>query len=188
MVRELSTPHRQIFQLRITLADVTPSVWRRVLVPGGYTLDRVHRVFQHAFGWQDCHLHSFDIDGIQYGQPDPDGGLPLRDELDIRLDAVTAKGGRFVYTYDFGDWWEHDVTVEDVFGADPDERYPRCTGGERACPPEDVGGPAGYRNLLAALADPRHPEHVPMRSWLDRDFDPHTFDPDRATTLIRWLS
>lgn len=119
MVRELSSPQRQIFQLKISLSDVTPVVWRRVLVPGGYTLDRLHRVFQHVMGWQDCHLHSFEIDGLQYGEPDPDGELTLRDELDTRLDAVIGKGSRFRYTYDFGDWWEHDVTVEDAFGADP---------------------------------------------------------------------
>ena len=179
---------RQIFQLRVSLADVTPPVWRRVLVPGGYTLDRVHRVFQYTLGWQDCHLHSFDIEGLQYGEPDPEGELTLRDELDARLDAVVTKGGRFLYTYDFGDWWEHEVIVEDVFGADPDERYPLCTGGERACPPEDVGGPFGYRQFLAALADRAHPEHEPMRSWVGESFDPTSFDADRASTLARRLS
>jgi hypothetical protein len=179
---------RQIFQLKVTLADVTPAVWRRVLVPGGYTLDRLHRVVQLAMGWQDCHLHSFDIDGAQYGEPDPDGELALRDELDVRLDAVAAKGARFVYTYDFGDWWEHEITVEDVFGAEPDERYPACAGGERACPPEDIGGAAGYARFLGALADPAHPEHEPMREWVGRPFDPASFEADRTTTLLRRLA
>ncbi|MEO3748783.1 plasmid pRiA4b ORF-3 family protein [Plantactinospora sp. B5E13] len=176
---------RQIFQLRVTLADVTPEVWRRVLVPGGYTLDRVHRVFQSAMGWQNCHLHSFDINGVQYGEPDPDEELAFRDELETRLDEVAAKGGRFRYTYDFGDWWEHDVTVEDVFGADPEERYPRCAAGAGACPPEDVGGPFGYRRFLAAYADPDHPEYEAMRGWLGRPFVPTDFDVERASTLVR---
>lgn len=179
---------RQIFQLKVSLSDVSPPVWRRVLVPGGYTLDRVHRVIQHAMGWHDCHLHSFDIDGFQYGEPDPDGELALRDELDVRLDDVAVKGSRFLYTYDFGDWWEHDVTVEDIFGAEPDERYPLCLDGDRACPPEDVGGAFGYRTFLAALADPTHPDYEQMRSWTVRPFDPADFDPDRATTLVRRLS
>ena len=179
---------RQIFQLKVSLADVTPPVWRRVLVPGGYTLDRLHRVIQHAMGWQDCHLHSFDIDGVQYAQPDPDGELSPCDELDARLDAVAAKGSRFLYTYDFGDWWEHEVTVEDVLVAEPDERYPVCVDGERACPPEDVGGAFGYRAFLAALADPEHPDHGPMRVWVGGAFDPADFDPARATTLVRRLT
>ncbi|WBB81732.1 plasmid pRiA4b ORF-3 family protein [Micromonospora sp. WMMD882] len=178
---------RQIFQLQISLAGVRPSVWRRVLVPGGYTLDRLHRVVQYAVGWQDYHLHSFEIDGVQYGVPDPVGELPLRDELDTRLDAVVGKGSRFHYTYDFGDWWEHDLLVEDVLTADPEGRYPSCLDGERAGPPEEVGGPAGYRLLLAALADPFHPEHEAMRDWLGRPFDPEVFEPRRVSTLLRRL-
>jgi hypothetical protein len=178
---------RQIYQLRITLCEVSPSVWRRVTVPGGYTLDRVHRVIQFAMGWQDLHLHSFDVDGQQYGPPDPVGDLPAHDELDVRLDSVAGKGDGFRYTYDFGDWWEHEVTVEDVFVAEPDERYPACVDGARACPPEDVGGPYGYGELLAALADPDHPRYEAMRAWLGRDHDPDGFDPARVSTLLRRL-
>ncbi|WP_200209234.1 plasmid pRiA4b ORF-3 family protein [Micromonospora coerulea] len=178
---------RQILQLTVALAGVRPPVWRRVLVPAGYTLDRVHRVVQHAMGWRDCHLHSFEIDGRQYGEPDPDGELAVRDELDVRLDAVVGKGSRFHYTYDFGDWWEHALLVEDVCTADPDERYPACLDGERACPPEDVGGPAGYAALLAALADPAHPEHRAMGEWVGAGFDPDAFDAARTSTLLRRL-
>ena len=176
---------RQIFQVRISLADVTPEVWRRVAVPGAYTLDRMHRVIQYAMGWQNYHLHSFEIEGVQYGEPDPDGELDLRDELEVRLDAVAGKDSRFVYTYDFGDWWEHEVLVEDVLPADPDERYPLCLAGERACPPEDVGGPEGYAEFVAAVVDPGHPRYPAMREWLGRDFDPTAFEPDRVSTLLR---
>lgn len=179
---------RQIYQLRVTLEGVTPEVWRRLLVPGGFTLDRVHRVIQYAMGWQDCHLHSFDIRGVQYGEPDPDGELALRDELDARLDAVVSPGERFRYTYDYGDWWEHTVQVEAVWPADPDERYPLCLEGERACPPEDVGGVLGYRQLVAALADPGHPDHDQMREWLGRSYEAEVFIPEIATTLMRRLA
>jgi hypothetical protein len=188
VLRERESMSRQIYQLRIALAEVVPQVWRRVLVPGGYTLDRLHRVIQYAMGWLDLHLHSFEVGGDQYGEPDPVGELVLRDELDARLDAVAGKGDVFHYTYDFGDWWEHEVTVEDVFGAEPDERYPVCVDGARACPPEDVGGGYGYRELLAALGDPDHPEHGNVRAWLGRDLDPAAFDPARATTLLRRLT
>jgi hypothetical protein len=179
---------RPIYQLRVALAEVVPPVWRRVLVPGAFTLDRVHRVIQYAMGWKDAHLHSFEIAGVQYGEPDPDGELALRDELDIRLDAVAGKGDIFRYTYDFGDWWEHELAVEDVFAAEPDERYPRCVDGGRACPPEDVGGAAGFAAMLAALDDPAHPEHEAMRDWLGREFDREAFRPDRVTTLLRRLT
>ncbi|MEV0152456.1 plasmid pRiA4b ORF-3 family protein [Micromonospora sp. NPDC050686] len=178
---------RQIFQVQMSLAGVRPPVWRRVLVPGGFTLDRLHRVVQYAMGWQDCHLHSFDIDGIQYGEPDPDGELAVRDELDVRLDAVVGKGSRFQYTYDFGDWWEHDLLVEDALTGDPEQRYPYCVDGARACPPEDVGGPPGYQLLLAALADPGHPEHAAMRRFVGDRFASEAFDAGRVSTLLRRL-
>ncbi|GAA3188966.1 plasmid pRiA4b ORF-3 family protein [Dactylosporangium siamense] len=179
---------RTIIQLRISLDGVEPTVWRRVLIPGGFTLDRVHRVVQFAMGWGDRHLHVFDVEGVQYGVPDPDGLLDVHDELDVRLDAVASKGGRLRYTYDFGDWWEHDLTVEDEFPADLDTAYPVCTAGERACPPDDVGGPDGYRDLVAAVGDPAHPDHVAMGEWLGRAFDPGAFDPARATTLLRRMT
>jgi len=179
---------RLIYQLRITLAEVDPPVWRQVAVPGGYTLDRVHRVVQLAMGWQDCHLHSFEIDGVQYGVPDPDGELEVRDELDVRLDAVVGKDSRLRYTYDFGDWWDHELEVVGIHPADPDERYPRCLSGARACPPEDVGGAAGYARFLAAVTDPGDPEHLAMREWLGRRYDPDDFDPDRASALLRRMA
>jgi len=179
---------RQIYVLKITLADVSPPVWRRVAVPAAYTLDRVHRVIQLAMGWQQCHLHSFDIGGVQYGQPDPDDVLDVRDELEARLDSVAGKDDRFGYVYDFGDWWEHQVAVEEVIAADPAERYPTCLAGAGACPPEDVGGVYGYEQLRAALADPRHPEHAEMAEWLGRDFDPEEFDAARVTALLRRMA
>jgi pRiA4b ORF-3-like protein len=182
------TMARRIFQLTVTLSDIEPPVWRRLQIPAGYTLDRVHRVLQYAMGWRDCHLHSFEIGGAQYGEPDPDGELALHDELDYRLDAVAGAGSRLRYTYDFGDWWEHDVLVDGVLAAEPDERYPRCLAGARACPPEDVGGPEGYALFLAALGDPGHPDHEAMREWIGRPFDPEGFDPVRVTTLLRRLT
>jgi hypothetical protein len=179
---------RAVYQLKVTLEGVSPPVWRRLLIPGGYTLDRVHRAIQYGMGWHDCHLHSFEAAGVQYGEPDPDGELALDDELDFRLDAVAAKGDRLRYTYDFGDWWEHEIEVEDVSPADPEQRYPRCLAGEGACPPEDVGGPDGYAEFLEALVDEQHPEHPAMREWIGGVFDPHLFDPGRATTLLRRLT
>lgn len=179
---------RDIYQLRVALADVEPAVWRRVLVPGGYTLDRVHRVIQIAMGWHDVHLHSFEIDGDQYGEPDPEGELVLRDELDARLDAVAGKGSRFGYTYDFGDWWEHEIVVEEVSAAQPGVRYPCCVDGERACPPEDIGGPTEYRELLDALADPAHPRRAVLTAWVSDRFDPDAFDPGRVSTLLRRMT
>ncbi|GAA1775408.1 plasmid pRiA4b ORF-3 family protein [Luedemannella helvata] len=172
--------------MRISLDGVAPPVWRLVQVPGAYTLDRVHRVIQYAMGWQNYHLHSFDIAGTAYGEPDPDDDLDLVDEMEVRLDAVTARGTRLRYTYDYGDWWEHTVEVEDVLAADPDERYPVCLDGSGACPPEDVGGVFGYAEVVAALGDAGHPEHAAIRERFGAAVE--TFDPRLATTLLRRLA
>lgn len=179
---------RQIYHLSITLADVRPAVWRRVAVPGGYTLDRVHRVIQLSMGWLDGHLHSFDIGTVQYGVPDADGLLDVRDEIDTRLDAVAGKDSRFVYTYDFGDWWEHSVDVEDVLDAAPGAVYPVCTAGKGDCPPEDVGGAYGYDRFRAVMADPTHPDYEATVRWFGTRTAGRDFDPERATALLRRMT
>ncbi len=178
---------RRIHQLKVTICDTDPPIWRRLSVPGGYTLDRVSRIIQLSFGWQGYHLHSFEIGGEQYGEPDPLEELELADELDVRLDAVAAEGARFTYVYDFGDWWEHEVVVERVFDADPDERYPTCVAGERAGPPEDIGGSGGYADLLALLADPAKPDPSGVRDW-QSGFDPDRWDAQHASTLLRRMT
>lgn len=176
---------RRIYFLRVTLVDLTPTVWRRIAVPGAYTLDRLHRAIQLAVGWQDCHLHSFEIGSVQYGEPDPDALLEMRDELDVRLDSVVGKDGRFSYVYDFGDWWEHEIVVEDVLSPDPDERYPYCIDGECAGPPEDIGGVAGFEAYLNALADPGLPKNAELLELLGTDFKPDEFDAERVSALMR---
>jgi hypothetical protein len=178
---------RQVYVLRITLGEVAPPVWRQVIVPGAYTLDRLHRVVQLAMGWSDCHLHAFEVAGVQYGVPDPDM-LDVRDEMDARVDAIAGKDGSFVYTYDFGDWWEHRIVVEDVLVAEPEERYPICVDGEEACPPEDCGGPYGYADLRRVLADPAHADHVATLAWFGAHTGDRAFDADRVTALLRRMA
>lgn len=183
-----SLMERQIYHMKVTLADVQPPVWREIAVPGGYTLDRLHRVIQLAMGWQDCHLHSFDIAAVQYGLPDPDGLLEMRDELDFRIDDVVGKDSRFMYTYDFGDWWEHQIVVQDVSAADPDDRYPACTDGVGNCPPEDVGGVYGYERFLDAISDPNHKDHDATLEWYGDRLGKADFDAARATALMRRMA
>jgi hypothetical protein len=169
----------RIFQLKVTLQNIKPPVWRRILVDASSTLDQVHEGIQAAFGWWNYHLHEFEIDGTRYGDPDPDDdcGPPTVNEQRIRLDTVVTAGSTFGYLYDFGDGWSHRVTVEKDLPAETGTTLPACIGGRRACPPEDCGGPWGYENLLQALADPTHPEHRELTDWLGAPFDPEAFDP-----------
>ena len=138
------TDKTRIFQLKIQLRQVRPPVWRRVLVPGEITLAELHDVIQTAMGWSDSHLHEFEVDGTRYGVPDPDWGFDeVADESRVKLIRVTQQGAQLRYAYDFGDGWEHDVSVEKVLGRQPGSSYPCCVAGRRACPPEDVAVPWG---------------------------------------------
>jgi hypothetical protein len=168
-----------VFQLKVTLLDTKPPIWRRVLVDGGSTLDHLHEVIQAAFGWWNYHLHEFEVGRTRYGVPDPDEdwGEPPRDERRSRLVAIAGEGSSFRYTYDFGDGWDHRVVVERVLPSDAATTVPACIDGRRACPPEDCGGTWGYRELLEILANPTHPEHDERREWIGRPFDPEAFDP-----------
>jgi hypothetical protein len=179
--------HGDVFQLKVTVLDTKPPIWRRVLVDGGGTLDHLHEVIQAAFGWWNCHLHEFEVGRARYGVPDPDEdwGEPPRDERRTRLDAIASEGSSLRYTYDFGDSWDHEIVVEKVLPADSILTVPVCIDGRRACPPEDCGGTWGYRELLEILADPAHPEHNERREWVGRPFDPDAFDPNEFEHNLR---
>ena len=82
------------------------------------------------------------------------------------------------YLYDYGDCWEHTIKVERMAPPEPDVAYPRLIEASGRCPPEDVGGPWGYAEMLEALEDPKHERHAETRDWLGEDFDPHAFEPD----------
>ena len=171
-------PGRSVHQLKVTLKDIRPPVWRRVVVDGSETLHHLHTVIQAAFGWFNSHLHAFVIDGIDYGIPHQDDWTPVQDERRLTLDAA-LRTKRFTYTYDFGDNWVHDIVLEQTYEVGSDDApaaVPDCIDGRRACPPEDCGGPWGYPELLEILADPNHAEHSERLEWLGGPFDPEAFD------------
>jgi hypothetical protein len=175
----------QVYQLKITLRDIKPPIWRRVQVKD-CSLAKLHEVIQVCMGWDGYHLHSFEIGGEQYSEPDPDGMMETEDERKVKLSQVVSGGiKRFSYTYDFGDNWEHTIQVEKVLDAEPGVRYPRCIDGKRACPPEDCGGPWGYGELLEIIADPKHPEHEERMEWMGGEFDPEAFDLDAINAELR---
>lgn len=167
-----------VFQLKVSLLNTKPPIWRRILVDGSMTLAELHDVIQAAFGWWNCHLHEFEIGRARYGAPDPDWdfGPPTNDERTTRLDAVAGEGDSFHYTYDFGDDWRHKVTVEKVGAVEPGTAVPGCIGGRRACPPEDCGGPWGYQDLLESLGG-RPGASDARLDFVGAGFDPAAFDP-----------
>src|SRR5690349_12041367 len=105
-------PGQRTIQLRIELRDVEPQVWRRLLVPGAIRLAKLHDIFQAAMGWENSHLHNFSIGDALYGSQFDDYPPEELNEQDVTVLQALADHNRFVYEYDFGDGWEHDVVVE----------------------------------------------------------------------------
>ena len=171
-----------IFQLRVSLIDVEPLIWRRLLVAKDVTLPRLHPILQAAMGWTNSHLHQFRLGDVSFAEPHPDYEPGPIDYRNIRLNQIAPRrGSTCIYEYDFGDGWEHLLEVEDELPIDTvRDPVPRCLGGARACPPEDCGGPFGYAEFLEAIRNPKHPEHDHMLEWADPEFDPERFDPDRV--------
>ncbi len=170
----MSSPEK-IARIRISLKDIEPEIWRRVEVPLGMSLKGLHDVIQAVMGWQDYHLFEFQIGEKRYGIPDPewDAEREVAQAKLTKLEALAAKGiDRFDYTYDFGDNWEHVVTIEALASADPAVKYPRFLDGARRGPPEDVGGFPGYYEFLDAVSKPRHKEHRHMLEWYGGPYDP----------------
>ena len=178
-----------IYQLRIELLGVKPSIWRRLLVPATIKLDRLHGVLLWTMGWAGGHLHEFMIGDEHYGEPDPYYDTPPQVQREDRATLAAALGARksFIYLYDFGDAWEHRVTLEKILPREPGLKLPQCLAGANACPPEDVGGPSGYTDFLEAIRDPAHKEHAAMLEWCGGAFDPADFRPDDTNTAFREL-
>ena len=176
----------RVYQLRITLEDIDPPIWRRIQVSGNATLYRLHLIIQDVMGWENYHLFEFRIGDADYGEPDPeDSWYVVRNARRYKVAQLLNDSVRqFTYNYDFGDNWIHDVCVESVLDRAEGVRYPLILDGARACPPEDCGGSGGYANLLQILADPSHESYMEFRDWVGTEFDSEQFD---LGTLQRWL-
>lgn len=180
----------QIAQIRISLIDIEPEIWRRVDVPLEANLKMLHDIIQGAMGWMDYHLWEFEVGDKRYGLPDPEWpDDSLSAAKNIKLKTLIDRGARqFLYTYDMGDNWEHAVVIEAVEDGQPGVKYPRYVDGARRAPPEDVGGIPGFENFLEAIADPKHPEHTKATKWHfgchGNAFDPATFDERTAKFCI----
>ncbi|MDP9314400.1 MAG: plasmid pRiA4b ORF-3 family protein [Chloroflexota bacterium] len=177
-----------IYQLKVTLYDSKPPIWRRIQVPATVTLGQLHRILQVVMGWTDSHLHQFIVGDSYYGIPDPEWAREVKHEQRARLSQVAhQEKAKLIYEYDFGDDWLHDIVVEKIFPPEAGKHYPVCVKGKRACPPEDCGGIWGYASFLEAISDPSHPEHAEMLEWVGGAFDPEAFDVEEVNRQLALL-
>ena len=173
-----------VYQIKITLKDSKPPIWRRIQVAGNTSLHELHNIIQSVMGWEGHHLYQFIVNGTYYGRPDSE--FDIIDDKKVRLDQLlSAVKDKFYYEYDFGDSWYHTILLEKVLLPEPGAYYPVCIKGKRACPPEDCGGIWGYSDLLQAIKDPAHEEHDEMLEWLGETFDPEVFDLDQINPELK---
>lgn len=189
-VEGAKTASPPVLQFKIALMGSDPAIWRRIQVEDG-TLEDLHSHIQDAMGWENHHLHRFEIRDVEYADPqfvdDGFGNWDGGDSTQTTLSDIlpqTNRRFRFKYEYDFGDCWEHEILFEGRRPREPKTKYPLCVEGQRACPPEDIGGIWRYQDLLEALADPDRDCDDDRLDWLD-DFDPEAFDPVAATKAMR---
>jgi hypothetical protein len=179
---------RPVFQFKITLQEIEPKIWRRIQISDLCSFWDLHVAIQDAMGWTDSHLHLFTVNhsieiGKQHmGIPDDDGfdedkTLP---GWDYRVRDYLAINDSMLYEYDFGDGWQHLIEYEGTHEKMPDVKYPICLAGERACPPEDVGGVPGYENFIEIITIPRHPERKELLEWVGGKYEPNKFDPKKV--------
>lgn len=158
----------RIYQLKIELVNSEPLIWRRITVPDDTPFDQLHDIIQITMGWENTHLYEFKVKDITVRDFDADidtGDNPDdEDAMDTYLDELlTKEDTQFTYTYDFGDQWEHRITLEEILPPSAAPGEPQCIGAEGSCPPEDCGGIARYQDIVKILADENHPEHDDLK-------------------------
>jgi hypothetical protein len=177
-----------LYEIKVELREIEPPIWRVLRVPSRTSLLRLHRILQRAMGWTNSHLHLFEVDGKRYGEPSTEWDIEVLDSRKMTLEKIFTEGKKsFLYEYDLGDSWRHEITLLGTVEGEAEEKL-ACVAGARACPPEDCGGTMGYYELLVAISDPDHEDHDSMLEWVGGKFDPGAFDiaaVDRALKHLR---
>jgi hypothetical protein len=186
-----------VYQLHINLMYANPPIWRRIRVSEEASLKDLHYILQTAMNWENSHMYEFEIDG-KFFEANP--GEDLFGQMFVMTDDEDFENGdietklkdlklqekkKFMYTYDMGDNWEHEITVEKIVASDEKKVYPQCLDGERNGPLDDSGGVPGYEEMINALKDPNHPEHEDMKEWAGDDFDPEYFDKETINETLK---
>ena len=192
-----SNPKAPILQLKISIKQASPPIWRRLLVRSDVSLGQLHHIIQASFEWLDYHLHEFRVGGYPgtvygiVGDGNHFEDMPLDEAGTAIGELLVAERDTIAYTYDFGDDWEHGITVEKVLPADGDAPAVRCTGGRGRGPAEDSGGVWGWSSIVEAVNNPAHEEHQEYRGWLGMSpgehLDPKEFNKDDLNADLTYL-
>ncbi|WGU97190.1 DUF6155 family protein [Paenibacillus dendritiformis] len=177
-----------LYTCQIELNDITPKIWRQFQFHADVTFDQLHNIIQTVMGWENYHLYEFRVGSTRISLPDPnfpDEGRQLNARKETVDQHVNREKTAFSYLYDFGDGWEHTITVMNIQTEESAGLIPLCLEGERSCPPEDVGGVPGYCHMAEALSDPGHEQHAMFKDWLTEGYDPEHFSCDEVNAELR---
>lgn len=185
-----------LLQFKIKLLNVAdPEVWRQILVPSQFTFHQFHQIIQEAFGWEDSHLYEFRPKGrrggLTIGLSGYEGDEDVTESAGVLLSEIFTKPRqKLMYNYDFGDGWAHEITLEKI--TDSNSLIADCIGGKGICPPEDCGGPFGFKEMKDILKDPKNPEYKEMRVWLGlikkETWEEDNFDRRQTSKWVRRFS
>jgi hypothetical protein len=172
---------QKVFQFKIVLEEIKPLIWRRIQIADSCTFWNLHEAIQNSFPWTNSHLHCFEVLDPRFNETEyfgfEDEELGHRDGSKVKVkDYISLSNKKMRYEYDFGDSWQHLITLEKIVDKESGKKYPICLGGANACPPEDVGGVCGYEHFLEVIANPKDPEHEAFMTWGGRSFIPNYFD------------
>mgnify|MGYP000984425354 CR=1 FL=1 len=174
----------EALQLKITLQDLKPEVWRRVLVSEENTFCQLHEIIQLVFDWQNRYLYEFDVRGQAIGDF-PQRFVPQQPQNARRLklkDFALQPEERFQYVYDLGDWWRHEILVE---AARQEAGSAVCLGGERKSPPEHIGGFWGYGEFLGMLEHLPALQYIHLAAWAGVKFEPEEFELEKINRALK---
>ena len=174
------------YQIKISLKEIKPEIWRRIKIPGNITFQQLHQIIQAAFGWLEYHLFKFDFPNTVITEPDPSyapgelygEGIKELDPENTAINKFLGDYEEFEYEYDFGDSWKHKIVVEKKIKDTKRNRMPECLGGARSRPPEDVGGISGYEDFIEIIRNKGNPERQSMLDWAEKDTRGYIYDPE----------
>lgn len=181
---------KTVYQIQIALKGFKPKIWRRILIPSDISMSDFHYVIQVVMGWTNSHLHQFFQYGTFYSEPQEGSwdDMDAEDYTDLSVsDLLTREKDILIYEYDFGDGWEHQITLEKVLPKTGETQLPVCLQGKMNCPPEDCGGVWGYAEMLEILKQPQHEEYESYIEWLGDKFDPEYFDKDAVNQVLQGM-
>jgi hypothetical protein len=180
----------QVYQLKLTLKHIEPTIWRRILIHPEITLKRLHQIVQKLMGWYDYHLYQFRAKEQVFSPPGEEIDLMSRRPQSVNIPIswlVSYQVKSLIYEYDFGDGWEISVRLEKVLDKPDFNQAAICLGGERAGPLEDSGGPFGYMEKLEIMKDPDHEDYAELVEWMPPNYDAEQFDIDSVNKTLAKL-